>query len=94
MHGIVAQEVSGTTNLGVQPMQILELIEALGGARTNELRSALYEMEDAGTSPSAKLSAGAKLRTFLAKATTKVGEKLVDASVAVLQAYVQKACGL
>jgi hypothetical protein len=30
----------------------------------------------------------------LAKATTKVGEKLVDASVAVLQAYVQKACGL
>ncbi|KQN33128.1 hypothetical protein [Sphingomonas sp. Leaf38] len=94
VHGIVAQEVSGTTNLGVQPMQILELIEALGGTRTNELRSALYEMEDAGTSPSAKLSAGAKLRTFLAKATTKVGEKLVDASVAVLQAYVQKACGL
>lgn len=94
VHGIVVQEVSGTTNLGVHPMQILELIEALGGARTNELRSALYEMEDAGTSSSAKLSAGAKLRTFLAKAATKGGEKLVDAGVAVLQSYVQKACGL
>lgn len=93
VHGIVAQEVSGTTNLGVQPMQILELIEALGGARTNELRSALYEMEDTGTSPSAKLSAGGKLLTFLAKAAAKGGEKLVDAGVAVLQAYVQKACG-
>jgi hypothetical protein len=45
VHGVVAQELSGTANLGPAPAELLELIGRFGGHRQAELESAVHELE-------------------------------------------------
>jgi hypothetical protein len=87
--GIVAQEVYGNQNIGPEPMQLLELIRESNAINALELQSAVYEIEDSSVSPEKRLSAARRLQAFLAKASAKVGEKVLDAGISVLQAYVQ-----
>jgi len=92
--GIVAQEVYGNQNIGPEPMQLLELIRESNAINALELQSAVYEIEDSSVSPEKRLSAARRLQAFLAKASAKVGEKVLDAGISVLQAYVQTKLGI
>lgn len=90
MNGIVAQELHGDQHIGPEPSQILDLIQRAGGKNTNDLKSAVYELEDSGTEPEKRLSAGRRLQAFLGK----VGDKAVDAGIGILQAYIQNKIGI
>lgn len=92
--GVVAQEVYGDQNIGPEPMQLLELIRENGASNAVELQSAVYELEDGISSPEKRLSAARRLQAFLAKVGTKAGDKLLDAGISGLQAYVQAKLGI
>jgi hypothetical protein len=90
VQGIVAQEVSGTQNFGLEARQLIELVKLHGGSRTVELTSAVYEIEDPDANQADRLSARHKLKTFLYKAAEKTG----DIALGVLQSYIEKKLGL
>lgn len=90
VQGIVAQEVSGTTNFGVEAAQVIELIKQYGGTHVTELTSAVYELEDTDAKQAERLSAKQKLKTFLFKASDKIG----DIALGVLQRYIESKLGL
>lgn len=90
VQGIVAQEVSGTQNFGVEANQLIELVKLYGGSRTAELTSAVYEIEDADANQADRLSARQKLKTFLYKTAGKIG----DTAFGVLQSYIESKLGL
>lgn len=92
--GVVAQEVYGDQNIGPEPAQILELIRESQAKNAIELQSAVYELEDKGSSPEKRLSAGRRLQAFLGRIGGKLGDKFLDAGVGALQAYVQAKLGL
>ena len=92
--GVVAQEVYGDQNIGPEPMRLLELIRESNTSNSLELQSAVYELEDSSTSPEKRLSAARRLQAFIAKVSSKVGEKVLDSSIDVLQAYVQAKLGI
>jgi hypothetical protein len=92
--GVVAQEVYGDQNIGPEPMRLLELIRESGASNTVELQSAVYELEDADSSPEKRHSAARRLQAFLGKVGAKAGEKLLDAGISALQAYVQAKLGI
>jgi hypothetical protein len=83
--GIVAQEVSGTQNFGVEVDQLIELIRLHGGKQADALTSAVYEFEDPDAKHENRLSAKQKLASFLIKAGGKVG----DIALGVLQSYIE-----
>ncbi|MDE8653900.1 hypothetical protein [Novosphingobium album (ex Liu et al. 2023)] len=91
--GVVAQEVYGNQNFGPEPIQLLELIRDSGLPNTVDLQSSVYEMEDGNSSPEKRLSAARRLQAFLAKVGAKAGDKLLDAGIASLQAYLQAKLG-
>ncbi|MCW0378978.1 hypothetical protein NB697_001824 [Xanthomonas sacchari] len=88
--GIVAQEISGNTQIGPEASQLLEMIQAHGGSRTAELTSSVYELIDPDARKQDRLSAKQKLKAFLIGA----GKKLGDVAAGVLQAYIEKQIGL
>lgn len=88
--GIVAQEVSGNTQIGPEASQLLEMIQMHGGSRAAELTSSVYELIDPDARKEDRLSAKQKIKAFLICA----GKKLGDVAAGVLQAYVEKQIGL
>lgn len=92
--GVVAQEVYGNQHIGPEPMQLLELIRESHASNTVELQSAVYELEDRNSSPEKRLSAARHLQAFLCKVSAKAGDKLLDAGISALQAYVQAKLGI
>lgn len=88
--GIVAQEVSGNTQIGPEASQLLDMIQAYGGSRAVELTSSVYELIDPDARKEDRLSAKQKLKAFL----IGVGKKVGDISAGVLQAYIEKQIGL
>lgn len=93
VQGIVAQEVSGTQNFGTDARALLELIRREGGERSSDLTSALQMLEGGDLPDPSRLSALGKLRAFLGKVGSKVGDKALDAAVAAGQAYLQSRFG-
>lgn len=89
VQGMVAQEVSGTQNFGPDARALLDLIRRDGGERSADLTSALQMLEGGGLPDASRLDALGRLRAFLGKAATKVGDKALDAAVAAAQAYIQ-----
>jgi len=90
VNGIVAQEINGNQNLGVQGQQLLELVQQYGEERRDELASAVYEINDKGTPVSEQLKASQKLKKFL----IEVGRKTGDVAAGVLQKYIEHKLGL
>ena len=90
VQGIVAQEVSGTQNVGVEASQLIDLIKLYGGSRATELTSAVYELEDGDAKQEDRLSARQKLKAFLYKSSGKIG----DVALGVLQSYIESKLGL
>ena len=90
VNGIVAQEINGNQNLGVQGQQLLELVQQYGEERRDELVSAVYEINDKGTPVSEQLKASQKLKKFL----IEVGRKTGDVAAGVLQKYIENQLGL
>jgi hypothetical protein len=98
VRGIVAETVSGTTHLGIEAQEIMELIRHHGGDNVQDLRTSLLQLEDAGTKGSQRQTAGAKLRTFLLKLASKASMSAVTKAstltVSALAEYVKSQVGL
>jgi len=94
VEGIVAQELSGTVHLSQGAIEMLRLIDRDGGARANDLKAAVYELEDATASKDKKLSAASRLKAFAFAAMRKGGEKLVDTGGDMLLAYFKTKLGM
>lgn len=92
--GVVAQEVYGDQHIGPEPSQLLELIRERGTMNAIELQSAVYELEDADSSPEKRLSSARRLQAFLSRVGGKLGDKALDASIGMLQAYIQSKLGI
>lgn len=90
VQGAVIANLSGSVNLGPEPQQLLELINAFGGTQQAELESAVYELEDDDARPDDRMSARQRLQSFLLKLGGKVG----DTAITVLQSYVESKLGL
>lgn len=90
VRGIVAHEVSGTQNFGVEAGQLMEFVKLYGGSRTNELTSAVFEFEDPDANQADKLAARQKLKSFLYKTAGKIG----DVAFGVLQTYIESKLGI
>ncbi|MNI83352.1 hypothetical protein D3C73_1401460 [compost metagenome] len=90
VRGIVAHEVSGTQNFGVEAGQLMEFVKLYGGSRTNELTSAVFEIEDPDANQADKLAARQKLKSFLYKTAGKIG----DVAFGVLQTYIESKLGI
>lgn len=90
VHGIVAQEVSGTQNFGIEATQLIDIIKVYGGKQTAELTSAVYELEDTDAKQADRLTARQKLKAFLLKSADKVG----DVAFGLLQKYIENQLGL
>ncbi|QPQ55097.1 hypothetical protein IC614_00250 [Allosphingosinicella flava] len=94
VHGLVASEVHGTQNIGPAPRELLELIDRVGGSRRSELRAAVHELEDSNSSPEQIVSAKGKLKAFVGRVSQVGGQKLLDVSSSILQAYLQQKLGI
>lgn len=90
VQGSVVQNIEGTINLKPEALELLELISAHAGDRSSELATAVHELEDDDARRTDRLAARQALKGFL----YKVGSKLGDASIKVLQAYVEHRLGV
>lgn len=90
VNGVIAQEINGNQNLGVQGQEILELVQKYGDPRANELITAIYEVEDRSVPKPDRLKAGQKLKKFLIEVARKGG----DVATSVLQKYIENQIGL
>ena len=90
VQGIVAQEVSGTQNFGIEAKDLLEVIKIYGGSRVTELTSAVYELEDNDAKHEDRLSARQKIKAFLYKMPGKIS----DVAFGILQSYIENKLGL
>lgn len=88
--GVIAQKLSGTVALGAEATQLLTLVNHLGGADKHTLESAVYELEDQDARHLDRVTAKQRLKGFL----FKVGSKVGDGSIAVLQKYIESKIGL
>ena len=94
VRGIVVQEVNGTVNLSAGALQMIDLIDSSDSGQAQNLRSAVYELEDPSTPAEKRLSAKARLKAFTYAAMHKGGEKLLEAGGDALIAYVRGTLGV
>ncbi|MER8524817.1 hypothetical protein [Mesorhizobium sp. M1272] len=90
VHGIVAQEISGSQHLSFEAARIIELAQEHGGGRASEIVSAVHELEDVDLPDGDRLSAKQKIKRFLFALGGKVG----DVGLGVLQTYIERKLGL
>jgi hypothetical protein len=88
--GTVVQNIQGTVHLNPNAKELLSLIEMYGGSQSTELVSAVHEMEDTQARPEERLEARQRIKVFL----TRLGGKLGESALSVLQAYVENKIGL
>jgi len=89
-NGMVSQEINGNQNFGIEARQLLELIEKLGGSRSQELSSDLHELEDESAPLPGRVVAKARLKKFLFHLGS-VGEKV---ATTLLQKYLETKLGI
>lgn len=85
VQGVVAREVSGTSNIGVQASELLSLIREFGSANAPHLASDVYELEDNDARSENRVTARQRLKGFLYTLGGKITDKTLDG----LLAYVQ-----
>lgn len=85
VEGTVAQGLQGTLSLGPQAHELLDLVRRFGGADAAAMESALYELEDEDARNADRLGAKQRLKGFL----FKLGGKVEDTALAVLQKYIE-----
>jgi hypothetical protein len=90
VNGIIAKEINGNQNLGVQGKELLEFVQKFGEAKVNELSTAVYEVEDESVPMPDRLKAGQKLKKFLIEVARKSG----DVATSILQKYIENQLGL
>ncbi|MER0172106.1 MAG: hypothetical protein DU489_16240 [Nitrosomonas sp.] len=90
VNGIVAQEINGNQNFGIQGQELLELVQKYGETKASELTSAVCEIEDKNVPKPDRLKAGQKLKKFLIEVARKGG----DVATGVLQKYIENQLGL
>ena len=90
VEGIVAQELHGSAEFGIEAAELVKLAEKFGGADALALQSAVYELEDEDARPVDHLGAKQQLKAFLYKLGGKVGDKTLE----ILQRYVESKAGL
>ena len=90
VNGIVAQEIYGNQNIGVQGQELLELIQKYGESKKDELTSAVYEIEDMSAPKEDRLIASQKIKGFL----LAIGRTGKEIAVGILQTYIEKQIGL
>lgn len=90
VNGVIAQEINGNQNLGIQGHELLELVKKYGDAKANELATAVYEIEDKSVPIPERLKASQKLKKFLIEVVRKGG----DVAGGVLQKYIESQLGL
>ena len=86
----VVQSVQGTANFGSQAKDFLELVNRFGGQESADLQSALHEFEDPDARPACRVGAKQRLKAFL----LQLGNKVEDATIAALLAYLQTKAGI
>lgn len=90
VNGIVAQEINGNQNFGMDGQELFELVQKYGGTKANELSTAVSEIEDKNVPKPDRLKAGQKLKMFLIEVARKGG----DVATGVLQKYIENQLGL
>lgn len=90
VEGHVTQNIRGTVHLGTEAKDLLALIERFGGNTTNDLESALHELEDPASRPTDRLNARQRLKAFL----IRIQGHVEAGAIAILQRYVETKLGL
>ncbi|PBP60209.1 hypothetical protein PSYCIT7_010170 [Pseudomonas syringae Cit 7] len=90
VNGVVARHIQGDQHIGADAEQLLQLIEAYGGANKVELSSALHELNDTSARPEDRMGAKQKLKSFVYTVAGKAG----DIACGVLQSYIESQAGL
>jgi hypothetical protein len=91
MEQTIIEHVQGTVNLGVQAKQILALIDRFAAPpNAPALVTAIHELEDPDAPADSRRSARAKLRKFVADLSGKVE----DATLTILEKYLESKMGL
>ena len=90
VEGIVAQELHGTAQLGIEAEELIKLIDKFGDREVSALQSAVYELEDEDARPADRLGAKQQVKAFLYGLVGKVEERALVA----LQSYVESKIGL
>jgi hypothetical protein len=85
VEGTVAQGLQGTLNLDPQAHELLDLVRRFGGAEAAALESALHELRDEDARNADRLRAKQRLKAFL----FKLGGKVEDTALAILQKYIE-----
>ncbi len=87
---LVNEEVFGTIEWSDQDRQLIELFKKHGGKDNIALMSSLHELRDHSVPPSARVTAGQRIKGFL----LKVGGKVGDTSLVILQEYIKSKLGI
>ena len=90
VEGTVLQGLQGTLNLGPEAKGLLELVSRFGDSDAAMLESAVHELEDEDATQADRLRAKQRLKGFL----FKLGGKVEDTGLAVLQKYIEGKLGL
>jgi hypothetical protein len=90
VQGAVVQEVGGTQRLTDQAQLLLQLIERYAETGADGLRSDVYELEDSEARDKDRLGAKQRLKAFM----FRLGGKVEETSLRILQAYVESKIGL
>jgi len=90
VQGTVTQGVQGTVNLGCEAQELLELIQRFGGDEGAALESAMHELEDEDARAPDRLVARQRIKGFL----FKLGDKAEEATLNVLQRYIETKLGV
>ena len=90
VYGSVIQGLQGTANFGIEAQQLMQVIQEYGGADARALQSDVLELEDPDARPPDRLAARQRLKGFL----FRLGGRVEDTALAVLQKYVESKIGL
>lgn len=88
--GTVIQNLEGTTHLGAEAKELLQLIKQHGKEDSALLESALHELEDEEARKPERMVARQRLIKFV----SAIGKQVSTVSVALLQKYLQQRLGL
>lgn len=94
VNGVVTQRINGDIQWEEIPRKVLSLIDQYGDTDIQELREAVYNIEDKDSTNIVKGSAIGKLYHFLTKIGPKFGDKALDIGGGLLQSYLQSKLGL
>ena len=90
LNGVIAEEVHGNQHFAPEHHQLLDLIREHGGAQSNQLETAVYEVADKGVDQVDRLRAKQKIKAFLMAAGKKTG----DMAFSILQKYLEAQIGV